>query len=118
MAANQVENSVLEEDFDKLAQFLNETDEEIEKDLIDIGSNVSFFTFFKNPGQICSVNRKKTEISSVMIMLLFCCNVWQKEIEIFHAFINLSFVIWCFSLIIYVFLNISSTFFVLLSLRM
>ena len=46
MAANQVENSVLEEDFDKLAEFLNETDEEIEKDLIDIGSNVKFFTFF------------------------------------------------------------------------
>ena len=47
MAANQVENSVLEEDFDKLAQFLNETDEEIEKDLIDIGSNVSFLLFLK-----------------------------------------------------------------------
>ena len=48
MAANQVENSVLEEDFDKLAEFLNETDEEIEKDLIDIGSNVSFLLFFKS----------------------------------------------------------------------
>ena len=48
MAANQVENSVLEEDFDKLAEFLNETDEEIEKDLIDIGSKVSFLRFFKS----------------------------------------------------------------------
>ena len=46
MAANQVENSVLEEDFDKLAEFLNETEEEIEKGLIDIGSNVSFLIFF------------------------------------------------------------------------
>ena len=77
MVANQVENSVLEEDFDKLAEFLNETDKEIEKDLIDNGSNVRFF-FFKSS----SVNRKKTEIFSVMIMLLFCCNYWQKERDI------------------------------------
>ena len=45
MVANQVENSVLEEDFDKLAEFLNETDKEIEKDLIDNGSNVRLFFF-------------------------------------------------------------------------
>ena len=49
MAANQVENSVLEEDFDKLAEYSNKTDEEIENDLIiDIGSNVSFLLFFKS----------------------------------------------------------------------
>ena len=46
MTANQVENSVLEEDFDKLAEFLNKTDKEIEKDLIDNGSNIRFLLFF------------------------------------------------------------------------
>ena len=59
MAANQVENSVLEEDFDKLAEFLNETDEEIAKDLIDIGSNVSFLLFFKILDIFVLKNRKK-----------------------------------------------------------
>ena len=77
MAANQVENSVLEEDFDKLDEFLNETDEEIKKDLVDVGSNVSSLLFL-NPGHICSVNRKKLKFL-VMIMLLFCCNMGKKR---------------------------------------